>query len=58
MPEGIYRCCGGYAEHFDYCELGRLEQQMRRQGVIQYDPRLDQLDADDRAWVQAQEVAR
>jgi hypothetical protein len=55
MPEGINRCCGGFAGHFDHCELGQLEQSMRRRGVVQYDAHLDRLDADDRAWVAAQD---
>ena len=31
-------CCEGYGEHFEWCELGQLEESMRRRGVITYDP--------------------
>lgn len=52
--DGVNRCCGGFAEHFEHCELGQLERSMRRRGVVQYDSDferlLDQADAADRAW--------
>jgi hypothetical protein len=42
----------------EVCERRHLEQLMRDRGVIQYDPTGDRRDADDRAWVAAQEYQR
>ena len=48
--EGINRCCGGFAEHFDWCELGSLETSMRRRRIIFAvdDPEVVNLDWHDR----------
>ena len=31
---GIVECCGGFAEHFEWCEAGQLEAALRRRNVL------------------------
>lgn len=55
--KGINQCCGGYAEHFEWCELGVLEVSMRRRRVIfGFDPEVVNLDWFDREADRASEI--
>lgn len=64
MPPRLVRCTCDPAwpamAVCETCELAALEARMRRRGVVQYDPDPDaaRRDADDRAWVAAQERSR
>lgn len=56
--DGTLVCCGGFAEHFDHCDVGREMRHLHRLLVARDVIRDDANDANDRAWVAYSEAVR